>query len=525
MKPSERYQFSAPLSAPVEPQGDADLYHVTRPIDTQTIFRQGLLKDSDSPAAKMAEENTPESESPHIQQDPKDVRADREFDETIQNARRRVAGTDRFPSHRDAVFAWPRIKNARNAAFGMKGRPRAIVHIDSSKMPECTFAAAPSRALSRLWEGIYNTFSDFARESDRIRREEAFERAQDWWETVEMYDPDKQYRKRYEVWTGCNVPPEAIVKITDPDREVADDRPILQPPREGEQTIRDFAAPGRMAPLHEIIEAEMPDGGRNPRGQRPEDGFRAPDDRSTVYRVGDIVLTEVWIRSFSIDRGSGGLGTGLYAYATPGGVEAAQANDIAGAASDDVYELPGILENPLFVGKHLNGRDRKYTHRVHDFAGILSVIARREAASSGYIDNFPEEEADLAALSHKTSEWVNKPEGTFGRQDPVTDLYNAVSQVSRLLGEGAQETYERALAACREAARQDIDVVDGSMLQPLNFMLYPEYDGLYPAPSAGGDSNKWGVCVFKQRIDDLLGRDVPVEEPIAPSALERALEA
>lgn len=264
-------------------------------------------------------------------------------------------------------------------------------------------------------------------------------------------------------------------------------------------------------------------GGTNPLTRRS----RAPDETEgkTVYRVGLPRITEPWIRSFTSNRDTGGLGTGVYAYvsrsAAEEDVERARRND---RGATEVYELTSAIDRPLVIIGDNEDRVRKF----HKFSGLLSLIARRERDDPGYIDNFPDDYEDTLSINHRNFEWVNEPvdEGLFTREDPVTDTYSLVSFMtlrvgSRAFGDGLddQPVYEAALAACREAAAQEGSSFNETWLQPINYFLWPQFDGVYPTSGAGGDSNRWGACILKQKIDRCLGRVVESNEDLDPQAL------
>lgn len=271
--------------------------------------------------------------------------------------------------------------------------------------------------------------------------------------------------------------------------------------------------------------------GKNPLTRRTAAPETEADGRD-LFRVGLPRITEAWVRSFTANRGSGGLGTGVYAYtakmAAEDDVQQAMQGDFG---ATDLFELRGALDNPLLLSG--SGDAFKEVRRLHDFAGLLSLIARRERDDPGYIDNFPADYEETAGLSHRSADWVNEPDtsGMFTTEDPVTDIHNEVFRMTLTIGSQAfgdglneQPVYEAALMSCREAVGQRGDPLSETWLQPINFFLWPQFDGVYPLGEAGR-SNKWGACIFKQKIDECLGRDVQVNEDLPVEKLNKCFRS
>ena len=189
-----------------------DLFHVTRLKDKDSIIRHGLRPGSKAPAEKKAEEmveeagGDPETE---FYEDPPDVKADRMFDRIIRHAAGEAGITD-FPPHDNAVFFWPRRKDAMRAGTNTPGK-KAIVAVERDRMPDhCDFATGDHHELSWIWDECYQMH----RHGTGTTEEELMEAAIDWWQDVYWYDGTLDFHTQ-EVWTGCSVPPQAIEYIED----------------------------------------------------------------------------------------------------------------------------------------------------------------------------------------------------------------------------------------------------------------------------------------------------------------------
>lgn len=212
-------------------KGEADLFHVTRIRDAENIANYGLLRGSDPPAAKISDEMSEEvGADPMMVEESKSVRADRRFDEVVRDARYDRDDASQFPPHDHAVFFWGdrdrAIRGHDNTNWS-----GAVVGVDRSKLPAgCELATGPIDPLDGLWSDIWGAL----RNRGKYDEEDWYERAKDWWETVEPYTG--QDVSGGEIWAGCDVPPEAIVFIEDPETGR-----VLHAPTEADQTaLNDF---------------------------------------------------------------------------------------------------------------------------------------------------------------------------------------------------------------------------------------------------------------------------------------------
>jgi hypothetical protein len=183
------------------------LYHVTRRQDWRSIKAKGLRYGSEIAAVKEVQDVAGGEIDPHHQ--PKEVQADREFDELIADARRAVEGADQFPRHDEAVFAWPSKMNARQSAKNMSFNT-AVVAIDPERAPGLKFAVGDTDEINHIWTEIYGQYSD---RRSGTPADELFDDAKRWWRDVEWYSGGSS--RQHEAWTGNNIPPKAITGIID----------------------------------------------------------------------------------------------------------------------------------------------------------------------------------------------------------------------------------------------------------------------------------------------------------------------
>lgn len=204
------------------------IYHVTRRRDAEPIFRQGLLVDSDPPARKKQQElREQEKDTRGPMRDSPTVRAERDFDEIVRDAKREVEGTDKFPNHQPANFFWPTENQATQSAKSVRWGA-VVVAVDVSKLPDhhqC--AIAPTSGIDQLFKGYYDSY----RGHGTLDTDKQWQLAREWWREVEEYDG--QTYRRHEIWCDQNIPPEAINRIYD----YRSGRTIYAPPDEADQRV------------------------------------------------------------------------------------------------------------------------------------------------------------------------------------------------------------------------------------------------------------------------------------------------
>jgi hypothetical protein len=239
----------------------------------------------------------------------------------------------------------------------------------------------------------------------------------------------------------------------------------------------------------------------------------------TLYRVGKPRITETWIGRYNHNRGTGGLGTGVYAYATKAG--ATNDSDSHAAGGDQpVITLRDALADPLVI----TGPDRAPV-RVNYFSRALSYIGQRQRNDPDYVERLrretmPDDPDDPGVLVFPQRKF--EPHMPERLAKYLSDHIHTMSLMLPTDGPwGAHDmigVWETALDACESAARDCVDSDDGCS-QPINHLLYPEYDGWYFTSHARGDSNTYGCVILKERIDECLGRHTGEGEVLDPEEL------
>lgn len=172
-----------------------------------------------------------ERERAMMMEEPADIRADREFNEVMADAKRTVEGAGEFPAHHPAVFFWTSEARAIRAESDTAWTG-AVVAVDRNRLPDgCRPARGDINVADSVWHEMYDLYRDHARGS----RERAYEEAQRFWRGVSWYEGHAS--RTDEVWVDCDVPPEAIEYIRRPDKAG-----ILWEPADADQrTLSEFA--------------------------------------------------------------------------------------------------------------------------------------------------------------------------------------------------------------------------------------------------------------------------------------------
>lgn len=223
-----------------------------------------------------------------------------------------------------------------------------------------------------------------------------------------------------------------------------------------------------------------------------------------LWRVGVPSIGETWPRRFKHIRSTGGIGTGVYAFRDE---EPARQN-VAGkpddAANTDVFHLRNALKNPIQpvskeateilnrLGRRMSiiafemsrdeprGRDMTWGE-VFDRGGFLSLTVH------GGLGGDPR---------------IGEGSSRLGRN--FIDLLGDTPELREKYGYSSEELAEDALRATKQAL-EDSDVEAGSLfdrdsVQPMNYLLWPEFDGVAPKDGAGGNMGKFGCLILIERI-------------------------
>lgn len=211
----------------------ADLFHVTRVRDARQIAQQGLLRSAMTVTEKQSRDAVPEDERDNMAmfEDPPDVLADREFDDTMAQAKRAVESAAEYPSHGDAVFFWTDESRAWRAEKDTAWSG-AVVGVDRDRLPDgCRPARGDIEIADTVWHHHYDMFRDHASGD----REDAYEEAKRFWRGVSWYEG--QSSRTDEVWVDCDVPPDAIEFI----RRPGESGILWEPAAKDQRTLSEWA--------------------------------------------------------------------------------------------------------------------------------------------------------------------------------------------------------------------------------------------------------------------------------------------
>lgn len=218
-----------------------------------------------------------------------------------------------------------------------------------------------------------------------------------------------------------------------------------------------------------------------------------------LYRVGEPVITEMWRESWTNDRDTGGLGTGVYAFRERW---AAKQYISRSRPDDDLFVLHDALESPI---QPTTNDATESLNRLSRLFGFL--YGENEYLEYTYAQ--AREEAD--DLKARRRGFFGQEPG-FGKGESLNKLAREVLRYTPEL----EESYGTDTAAfltdfvdATEEAASELEPAQFTLtgLQPINKLLYPDFDGVAPLDGAGGNSSKHGCVVFKQRVDQVLGED------------------
>lgn len=210
----------------------------------------------------------------------------------------------------------------------------------------------------------------------------------------------------------------------------------------------------------------------------------------TLYRVGVPSIGETWGRRWNSSRGTGGLGTGVYAFTTR---EAAEDNVSDPDDDREVFVLENALSNPI------RPADFQTTVALNDLGREMARVTGRVRSGESTFDS-ERAEPDTRLRRKARNVLFDTPE-LRSRYGFDTDAF-VVDAI------GAAE-----VAA---AARDSPD--SRTATQPMNELLFPHFDGVYPRGEAG-ESGTYGAVIFKEKVDACVGRETSEGEEIAADVL------
>jgi hypothetical protein len=214
---------------------------------------------------------------------------------------------------------------------------------------------------------------------------------------------------------------------------------------------------------------------------------RAGLDGLDLYRVGVPSIGETFGRRFNASRGTGGLGTGVYAFTTR---EAAESN---ADADQEVFVLKNALSNPV------RPEDFQTTVALNDLGIEMARAASRVRTGKS---TFPEER--------------DSPNRRLARK--ARDVLFGTPQLQSLYGFDTDEFVADVISATALAEQSRESERDGTAAQPTNRLLWPEFDGVSPEGEAG-ESGTYGAVIYKTKVDECVGRRTERSEQIPADTL------
>ena len=215
----------------------------------------------------------------------------------------------------------------------------------------------------------------------------------------------------------------------------------------------------------------------------------------TLYRVGTPSIGETYGRRYNASRNTGGLGTGVYAFTER---EAAESNVENSSPDRQVYELRNALERPI------RPADYQTTVALNDTTReALRAVNRVQSGETTY----REEKSD------PTPRMKRKARSVLFDTPELRDRY----------GFDTDEFIGAWIEAAKTATMLRQDEPEGTAVQPINLLLHPDFDGVYPRGEAGR-SGTYGAVILKGKVDDCVGRTTTLNEEIPAAVLNDCFE-
>jgi hypothetical protein len=216
-----------------------------------------------------------------------------------------------------------------------------------------------------------------------------------------------------------------------------------------------------------------------------------------LYRVGVPSIGEVYKDRFTYARNTGGLGTGVYAFREKW---PASQNINVYSPDRELYVLEDILESPI------QPTTLDATVALHDLSTYMDFLAVYDDMGMFTFDDALEAGDTLRGSKPKLF-----GETGFGTGKRLASLASTIlihtPQLRPSYGFDSAALLRDFIQATRTAVRMAEESLGETAVQPVNVLLHPEHDGVAPLAGAGGNSGTWGCVVFKEVVDDIVGRE------------------
>lgn len=201
-----------------------------------------------------------------------------------------------------------------------------------------------------------------------------------------------------------------------------------------------------------------------------------------LWRVGHPSVGETIDFRFNAGRGSGGWGTGVYAFR-----DYRPAHDNAQRNESEVYELKSALENPYQpTTRDQSWAIHKFTVRLLKFAQRHDPMEAAQKVEDELLYDPTFEESGFAGTTTEKS-----------LLDPARD-----TGMAGIWG-SADDMVAAGLRATAKAKRCVDRNGQGVCSQPINRMCWEAgIDGIAPHDGAGGNEGQIGCVIFKERIEE-----------------------
>lgn len=231
----------------------------------------------------------------------------------------------------------------------------------------------------------------------------------------------------------------------------------------------------------------------------------------TLYRVGQPSIGEVWGERFSHGRSTGGIGTGVYAFRDEQG---AKRNVSRMGHDKDIHELTAALDNPIQPGTE------DATYSLNKLSRAVSLtVAEVDRGNVTWDRVFEQGELLSFTLSGGLTGSPRVDDGSNTLGSVAREVLFNTPELQEEYSYSTEDFVGDFLQAARAASEARGDVWDPTAVQPLNKLLWPDYDGFAPRDGAGGNSGQWGCVIFKEKIDQCVGRETEGHETVEADVL------
>jgi len=245
-----------------------------------------------------------------------------------------------------------------------------------------------------------------------------------------------------------------------------------------------------------------------------------------LWRVGVPSIGETWPKRFKHTRSTGGIGTGVYAFRDEQPARDNVARKPEGASGTEVFRLRNALQNPI------QPTTEEATRVLNQLGRRMSLIAfemgRDEEVKRGRNMTWREVFDRGGYLSLTLHGGLGGDprigEGSSRLNKDFITLLGDTPELREKYGYSGDELAKDALEATKQAL-EDAQSKDNWMMgrdgiQPMNYLLWPEFDGVAPKDGAGGNTGQFGCLILIEKIKQCVpGRDLGYNDRIDADVL------